>query len=174
IDFLLGVHVIVIPRRLHDVDHFKGQLTFVEGEEMRSVEFGGVHAFDDALYLGADLAHLVYRSIGADAEGEYDASGVHALVVVDDLRQQLGIGDDDLLAAEGADAGSLQADMLDGPGDVAEYHEVAYLEGLVDTDGHGGEHVAEQGLHRQCNGNTAHAQAGDHGGNIHPQVGQDR
>src|SRR5690606_34397675 len=174
VDLFLGVHVIVVAGGLHDMHDLEGQLALVEGEEMGTVELGVLHAVDDALYLHADLAHLVHRSLRADAEGEDDPPGIHALVVVHGLAEQVGVGNNDLLAAQGADPGGLQADMFDGAGDVAEDHEVADLEGLVDTDRHGGEHVTEQRLHRKGDGDAADPEAGDHGGDVHPQVGQDR
>src|SRR5690606_13024155 len=111
IDLLLDVHVPVVVRRLHDVNNLEGQLALVEGEEVGPVEVGFVHALDDAAHLAADLAYLLHRCIGADAEGEHDPPGVHALVVMHYLRQQIGVGHYNLLATQGADAGGLETDM---------------------------------------------------------------
>ena len=105
---------------------------------------------------------------------EDDPSRVHALVVVHDLPQQVGVGNDDLFTAEGADARGFQANVLDIAGHFAKYHEVADLEGFVHANGQRGEDVAEQRLHGQGDGDTTDTEAGDHGGDVDTQVGQDR
>src|SRR5690606_26432255 len=114
IDLLLDVHVPVVIRRLHDVDHLEGQLALVEGEEVGPVEVGLVHALDDAAHLAADLPYLFHRRIRADTEGEHDPPGVHALVVMHYLRQQIGVGVDTLLDTPCAAPGVLKTDMLYG------------------------------------------------------------
>jgi hypothetical protein len=50
--------------------------------------------------------------------------------------------------------------------------EVADLEGLVDRDRERGEHVAEHVLHRQRDGDAADPEAGDKGGDVDAEVGQ--
>src|SRR5690606_21324454 len=154
IDLLLDVHVPVVIRRLHDVDHLEGQLALVEGEEVGPVEVGLVHALDDAAHLAADLAYLFHRRIRADTVGVHDPPRVHALVVMHDRRPQLGRSDHNLLDPQVADAGGLQPDMLHGAGHLAEHHEITDLDAFVETDRHGREHVAQQGLYRQGNGDA--------------------
>jgi len=53
---------------------------------------------------------------------------------VNGLLQQNGIGADDLLAAQAAQARGLQANMLDRAGDIAEYNKIAVLERLIEAD----------------------------------------
>ena len=174
VDLLLDVHVLVVVRGQDDVDHFEGQLAFVETEEMRAVEPGLGRGPDDIADRLGHLADLVARRVVVDTELEDDAACVHAFVVVHHLAQQIGVGTDHLLTAEGADARGLQADVLDGPGYLAEDHEIADFERLVDADRQRGEHIAEHRLHCQCHGDAADAQAGHQRRDIHVQVGQDR
>src|SRR5690606_33607848 len=166
-DLLLHVHVGVVVGGLHDVDHLVGQLAVVEGEEVGAIELGQFDVVDDSVHQLAHLAQLAGRCLVTDPELEHDPSRIHALVVVDRLREQVGVGTHDLLAAQTADACGFQTDMLDVAGDIAENHEVTDLKRLVDSDGKRGENVAEQRLHGQGNGDAAHTQAGHHGGDVY-------
>src|SRR3546814_1045017 len=61
VDRLLGVHVLVVVRDLHDVDELEGKLDVVEAEEMRAVELRDFDTFDEALDKFCNLFDILDR-----------------------------------------------------------------------------------------------------------------
>ncbi len=57
---------------------------------------------------------------------------------------------------------------------IIKHHEIADFERLIKTYRQRGEHVAQDGLHGQGDGDTAHTQTGDQRGNIDAGVRQNR
>ncbi|MNM90815.1 hypothetical protein D3C81_1030920 [compost metagenome] len=127
---------------------------------------------DRFLDNGRGFFYCFGRSVVRQAELKDDAPLLQALVVLDGAADHAGIGHDDLLTAQTADARGLQPDLLDGAGQCADDDEVAHLERLVHGNRQRGEQVAEDVLHGKRNGNAAHAKAGDEGGDVHAQVRQ--
>ena len=62
--------------------------------------------------------------------------------------------------------------MLDGAGDGVGNYEIPYGKRLVEQDDEKIEQVAEDGLRGQGHGHAADAEAGEHGGDVYPQVVQ--
>lgn len=89
------------------------------------------------------------------------------------LLQQLRVRTNNLFAAEATDASGFQTDMFNRTGYIIKDDEIADLEGLIETNRQRSEDIAQNGLYRQGNSNTAHAEACYQCGNIHADVRQD-
>src|SRR5690606_26736331 len=174
IDLLLQVHVDVVVGTQYVIHDFEFQAARHELQQMGSIEAGKLHAFygfTHVLHNRLDLA--VVGAVGND-KAECDAAQLHALVVLDGLLEQLGVGANDLFSTQAANACGLEPNVLNAPGNVAHYNEVAWLERFVQTDGRGSEQVAKNHLGSQRHRDAANAQARDKGRDIDAEVIQNR
>ena len=62
--------------------------------------------------------------------------------------------------------------MLNRAGDIVKHHEISNFKRLIKTNRQRGKNIAEDGLYRQGDGNTADAEACHQRGNIHPDIRQ--
>ena len=108
-----------------------------------------------------------------DAQREDDATFFHAPEVADAAAQQVGIGEDQLLSRDAADAGGLDPDVLDRSGHVADDHEVSWDERLVEHDRERREQIAEDVLNGEGNRESTDAEARNQRGDIDPEVVED-
>ena len=93
---------------------------------------------------------------------------------MDARRQQVGIRADQLLAREAADPGRLDADPLDRARLVADGHEIADHERLVQHDRERREQVAQDVLGGERDRDAADAEPGDQRGDVEPEVVEDQ
>ncbi len=167
VDGLLLVHEEVVVRVLDVVDHLEVQRGVAEVLEVDAVQPHLLQRFHELAYLLRDGLELIGRGLVEHPELEGHAPLLHAAVVADAAGEEVVVGEDQLLAAEAADAGGLQAHVLDGAQEVPHDDEVADHEGLVQRDGERGEEVGQDVLQGQGHGDAADAQAGHQGGDVH-------
>ena len=89
------------------------------------------------------------------------------------LLEQIGVGDDHLLAGDRADPGALEADLLDRAGGLVEADRVAAAERLVEDDRERREQVREDALGGEADGDAADAEAGDQAGDVDAEIVED-
>src|SRR5690606_2334767 len=139
-------------------------------QQMCAIKTRAFGAFNQRLHRVGNVLRLRCACSISNGKLEGDAPQIHALVVLYGLLEQLGIAAHDLLTAQAAYTGSLQAHMLYAASDGPHHNEVAGLEWLVQADRYGRKQIAKYYLCRQRHCNTAYAQARDKGGDIHTHI----
>src|SRR5690606_1175841 len=155
VDRLLAVHVRVVIRAENVVYRLEFQRPFGETEEMRSVEADAILRLDRLTHQPGNLGHLLARRTVRYAEVEDDAALVHPLVVADAALQQVGVGENELLAGQTPNPGRLQPHLLHRAEHVIHDDEVTVDERFIQDDGEGGEKVSKNVLDGQRDGDAA-------------------
>ena len=129
--------------------------------EVRALQ-GDVRLALDGLAKELGDARQVH-GVGVECNGgvQHVAASAAPREVANADLEEVGVGDDDLLAVHAADARGLEPHLLDRALVLVDDNVVAEHEGLVEDDGQRGEEVAEDVLHRQRDGDAADAEAGD-------------
>ena len=89
---------------------------------------------DSLLNDARGFFHGLRGRVVGQAKLEHNAAFLQAFVVLDRAADHAGVGHDDLLATQAADACGFQAHMFNGARQRANDDEVAYLEGFVHGD----------------------------------------
>ena len=90
------------------------------------------------------------------------------------LLEQVGVGDDHLLAGDRAHARRLEADLLDRAGGRVPADLIAAAERLVEHDRQRREQIGENALGGEADGDAADAEAGDQAGDVDAEIVEDR
>ncbi len=122
-----------------------------------------LHATLQEAHRGCDA---IRRCVVGDPQGLQDPPLLHALEVAHAALQEVRVGEDDLLAGNGAHTGGLEPDVLHGAREGVDRDRVAYLEGSIEDDGERREEVAEHVLHGERDRDAADAEPGQQRGDV--------
>ena len=172
VDRLLGVHVEVVVGIQHPVDGLEAKRGLGERHEVRAVETRERLLLDDLADDRGNAVDSLGRGVVGDVELEHDPPLLHPLVIADAALEQIVVRHDDLLAAETADAGRLEPDMLHGAEHVVDDDEVADDKWFVEHDRERREQITENVLYRQRDRDAADAQPRDERGDVDAEGAQ--
>lgn len=173
VEGLPGIHVQVVVCISDVVDDFVVECIGTDSKEVDAFQSGLRQAVEDVLHDGVDLHELFRRRGCINAQGLDDAAFFHFAVVVDAAAKEVAVGKDEFFSGDSGQPGGFQTNMADGAGEVANSEGIADFKGFVEYDGQGGKQVAQNVLHGQCNRYAANAKAGNQGGDVDTEVGED-
>src|ERR1039458_5223759 len=150
--------------------HLEQQRRFAQQFEQAINETRAVIGGNRLLDQHRHLVDQRRRRIVDQGQVEQRAPLAGAAEIAHPALEQIGIGDDDLLAGHTAQPRALDADLLDRALEAVDPQRVADAKGLVERDRQRSEQIPEYGLHRQRNGDAADAQARDQRPDVDAEV----